>query len=77
MKDKKYYIVTAYRWGERSDHSYFVGLFDKKHIAIEAAKEEEDWRGGKYKCKVIETSVLKGWIDKDESELKCPYGSKI
>ena len=77
MKKQNYYVVTAYRFGERSGHSYHVGLFDRKHAAIKAAEKEEDLRGGKYKCRVIETPILKEWIDKDESELKCPYGSEI
>jgi len=77
MKNKMYYIVTAYRWGERSNHSYFVGLFDKKHAAIKSAKKEEDYRGGKYKCRVIESPVFNEWRDMDECEFKCPYGSDI
>lgn len=59
MTKQKYYIVTAYRWGDRECHSYVIGLFDKKHAAIEAAKAEEDWRGRKYECQVREFEISK------------------
>ena len=34
----KLYIVTMYRWGDRSDHSYVLGVFRKKHRAIKAGE---------------------------------------
>lgn len=51
------YTVHAYRWGEREDHSYPVGVYTKKYLAISAAKAEENWRGGKYECEVYEWIV--------------------
>ena len=52
---KKYiYTVRACRWGDRETHSYIVGVYSKKHAAQKAATEEENWRGGKYQCEVIE-----------------------
>jgi len=77
MKKNKFYVVTAYRWGNRSDHSYFVGLFDKKHAAITAAEKEENWRGGKYNCQIIETDIFPSWRNTDESELKVIYNKGI
>jgi hypothetical protein len=47
------FIVTAYRWGDRENHSYVVGAFSTKDEAILWAKKEEEWRGGKYDCEVI------------------------
>ncbi len=46
------YIVTAYRWGNRKDHSYVVGAFDKKDAAKKCADSHRDYRGGKYSCDV-------------------------
>ena len=50
------YIVTAYRHGEQKNHSYNLGIFTKKHKAIECAKSHSDYRGGKYAC-VVEKSM--------------------
>jgi hypothetical protein len=46
------YIVTAYRWGDREEHSYVVGVFDNEETAIKQAKLETEFRGGKYECEV-------------------------
>lgn len=48
----KVYIVTAYRWGDREEHSYVVGAFDNEENSIKQAKLETEWRGGKYECEV-------------------------
>ncbi len=48
------YTVHAYRWGDREMHSYPVGVYSKKHAALKAAEAEEDYRGGKYECEVLE-----------------------
>jgi len=48
------YIVHAYRWGDKERHSYHVGVYTLKSLAIKAAADEEEWRGGKYKCEIIE-----------------------
>lgn len=52
MKKNEFYIVTAYRWGDRSAHSYNLGVFSKKHKAQESANIHRDYRGGKYACVV-------------------------
>lgn len=48
------YTVTAYRWGDREKHSYIVGVYNQKDAALKAAEFEEDYRGGKYGCEVLE-----------------------
>ena len=49
-----YFIVTAYRWGDKERHSYVVGMTNTKALAVQYAEDEEDFRGGKYRCEVIE-----------------------
>jgi len=51
------YTVHAYRWGDRECHSYTVGVFGKKNAALKAAETEEDYRGGKYECEVLEWAL--------------------
>lgn len=53
----KFYIVTMYRWGERDNHSYVLGVFDDEQEAIRAGKEHGEHRGGKYDPEVIETEI--------------------
>lgn len=54
------YTVHAYRWGDRENHSYTVGVYSKKHAAMKAAEAERDWRGGKYECEVLEWTLDRG-----------------
>ena len=54
------YTVHAYRWGDRDNHSYTVGVYSKKHAAMKAAEAEKDWRGGKYECEVLEWTLDSG-----------------
>jgi hypothetical protein len=51
------YTVHAFRWGDRECHSYIVGVFGKKHAALKAAEIEEEYRGGKYECEVLEWTL--------------------
>ena len=51
------YTVRACRWGDRETHSYIVGVYSKKHAALKSAAEEEEYRGGKYECEVIEMKM--------------------
>ena len=53
--NKTIYVVQAYRWGNRENHSYVVGVYDTKEQAIIAADKEEESRGIKYKCAIIRT----------------------
>lgn len=49
------YTVHAFRYGDRDNHSYIVGLYTKKSAALLAAEREREWRGGsKYFCEVRE-----------------------
>lgn len=50
--EKTVYVVTAYRWGNRENHSYIVGAFTDLDKANEIADDEEDHRGGKYECEI-------------------------
>ena len=54
------YTVNAYRYGDREAHSYSVGVFSKKSRALKEATIEEEWRGGKYVCEVLEWTLDKG-----------------
>ena len=54
---KNVYIVTAYRWGDRSNHSYNLGVFDKSQEAINCAESHTIYRGGKYGCAVDEVTL--------------------
>jgi hypothetical protein len=48
------YTVIAYRWGRRECHSYIVGVYETTESALQAAEIEENYRGGKYECEVME-----------------------
>jgi hypothetical protein len=56
MKNETY-IVVAYRWGERKNHSYTLGVFNKKYAAIKCADGHTEYRGGKYAC-VVEKCIM-------------------
>lgn len=53
----KVYVVTMYRWGDRENHSYVLGVWDDKDVAIEKGKEEISYRGGKYEPEVISIEI--------------------
>lgn len=53
----KAYTVTAYRWGQRANHSYVVGVFSDIERAKAAAEDEQIGRGGKYECEVVESEI--------------------
>jgi len=48
------YTVHACRWGDTETHSYIVGVYAEKQAALNAAIMEEEYRGGKYECEVLE-----------------------
>lgn len=67
MPDKnEIYIVTAYRWGDRSEHSYNLGVFTKKHKAQKTADSHCEYRGGKYACVVDKCQLNHFENDADE-----------
>ena len=51
------YIVTAYRWGDRTAHSYNLGVFQKKHMAQQVADSHCEYRGSKYACVVDRCTI--------------------
>ena len=57
MAKNKTYVVTAFRWGDRKDHSYLSGVFSKKAQAMKDADEEVEYRGGKYSCQVEQMTL--------------------
>lgn len=57
MSKNKIYIVTMYRWGDRENHSYVHGVYNKKQKAIDKALEEQICRGGKYHPEVLEADI--------------------
>ncbi len=64
------YTVHAHRWGNRDNHSYIVGVYPDKEQAIKAAEDEEQHRGGKYSCEVIEWTLGIGYRDDARLEPK-------
>lgn len=50
----KSYVIIAYRWGERCNHSYTVGCMTNLEKAISVAESHATYRGGKYECTVEE-----------------------
>jgi len=54
MSKNKIYIVTMYRNGMRDNHSYVLGAYTKKALALSEADREENDRGGKYLSEILE-----------------------
>jgi len=57
MAKEKTFVVTAYKFADRSAHSYVVGVYNKKAMAIKMADAETEYRGGKYSCEVLECGM--------------------
>lgn len=51
------YTVNAYKRGLTDKHGYTVGVFADDGSAMQAAIEEEDLRGGKYVCEVLQMTI--------------------
>lgn len=51
-KELPHYVVTAYRAGQKDNHSYVVGCAHYLNDAIDMATYECDYRGGKYGVEV-------------------------
>lgn len=51
------FVVVAYRYGLRDDHSYVVGVFNDLGLALQAADDHVGHRGGKYGCEVLDCDV--------------------
>lgn len=54
MAKGKLYVVTMYRFGDRTNHSYILGVFSKKDAAIKRGDGESYFRGGKYMPECLE-----------------------
>ncbi len=54
MNKNKIYVITMYKWGERINHSYVLGVYTKKALAISEADKEEQDRAGKYMSEILE-----------------------
>lgn len=61
---KEIYVVTAYRWGNRENHSYNIGVFNKANAAMKCADSHTEYRGGKYAC-VVEKCVINEFENDD------------
>lgn len=51
------YVVVAYRYGLRDDHSYVVGAYATEALARRAAEDHRLHRGGKYACEVLACDI--------------------
>ena len=40
------YVVTMYRYGDKENHSYLLGVYDDEELAIAEAQLEQLNRGG-------------------------------
>ncbi len=69
------YVVTAYRWGRKENHSYVLGVFSKKAKAIKVADSHRDYRGGKYDC-VVDECILDDFDNDNDSHSREIYRSK-
>ena len=75
MKKIEIYVVSAYRWGDREEHSYILGVFSDKHKAQITADEHCQYRGGKYAC-VVESCIVDGYNEDDDCYVKEIYRAK-
>ena len=69
----KIYVVIAYRFNDDNMHTYFVGCNTKKHAAQEIAKKENEYRGGKYHCRIYETDMNWTWNENSEHKKEIEY----
>lgn len=74
MKGKNY-VVTAYRWGSRENHSYVIGCFSKKHKAITVADTHTKRTGGKYPC-VVDECIIDEYNERERDYTKEVYKTK-
>ena len=51
------FVTTMYRYGNRELHSYVLGVWSTREIAMQAGETEALWRGGKYEPEVTEWKV--------------------
>ena len=74
----KVYVVMMYRWGNRENHSYVVGVFSTEEKAIEAAQEEDNNRARKYDPEILEVTIdTRLWTGKKDFKTIIPLGTTI
>jgi hypothetical protein len=56
------FVVNAYKFGDRENHSYTVGVFDDYEKSKECAESHTTYRGGKYGC-VVEKTILNSFTN--------------
>ncbi len=57
MENKIIYIVMAYRWGDETEHAYFVSCRHCPLIAYADTIIESNCRGGKYECSIAKSEI--------------------
>jgi hypothetical protein len=55
----KVYTVDAFRYGDRENHSYLVGVYSTDEKAEKAARKEESKRDKTYECEILEWDLDK------------------
>jgi len=50
--DKILFVVECLRWNDRENHSYLAGVYDDELLALKAAWQAIDCRGGKYGAEI-------------------------
>ena len=72
------YVVTAYKWGLRDNHSYVVGAYTDLEQAKCIADSHVEYRGNKYGCEVTSCVQNDNELEDGNDELRmyyveCPY----
>lgn len=57
------YVVTMYRYGNRENHSYVLGVWSSQEAAYKAGQVEMAWRGEKYSPKISVWGIDKNEYD--------------
>lgn len=68
------YIVVAHRWGNSSNHSYTLGVFDDFILAKNCADSHTIYRAGKYSC-TVEECILNEYDEDKKYTVKEVYKS--
>lgn len=75
MTNSDMYVVIAYRWGENTNHSYTVGIFNDLDLAIDCAESHTTFRGGKYGC-AVEKCLLNNFDNDSDCYANIVYKTK-
>lgn len=51
----------------------WLAVTQKKHKAIEIARNENEYRGGKYQCRIYETDINWTWNENNISTVEVKY----